>query len=209
MKFIMIVLITSCDPNRALSNPGIAPQIAPAAMAARKHSGTSTSRRQDCAKTIPDPRRRKRRHVQLTFCADVEQPGAKCHRHRQSREDQRRRQEQRVADAVGPPQGAADQQPVGLDRVIADRQHEQPPTTNAASTAIDGKRALASQLHDVASRHQQPDLGRCRRLRDRLRRRSARCASPAGDRTATSPLRARPTPAARRSRASRSATSWR
>jgi hypothetical protein len=42
MKFIMIVLITSCDPNRALRTPGIAPQAAPAPIDAAKHSGTST-----------------------------------------------------------------------------------------------------------------------------------------------------------------------
>ena len=34
MKFIMIVLITSCEPNRALSAPGIAPHTAPAPIAA-------------------------------------------------------------------------------------------------------------------------------------------------------------------------------
>jgi hypothetical protein len=29
MKFNMIVLITSCEPNRAFNTPGIAPQNAP------------------------------------------------------------------------------------------------------------------------------------------------------------------------------------
>ena len=41
MKFNMIVLMTSCDPNFALSTPGIPRQIAPAAIAAMQHKGTS------------------------------------------------------------------------------------------------------------------------------------------------------------------------
>jgi hypothetical protein len=43
MKFNMIVLITSCDPKRAFSTPGIAAQAAPAPTAARQQSGTSRS----------------------------------------------------------------------------------------------------------------------------------------------------------------------
>ena len=43
MKFIMIVLMTSCEPKRAFSKPGIAPHAAPAAIAAAKQSGTSTT----------------------------------------------------------------------------------------------------------------------------------------------------------------------
>ena len=41
MKFIMIVVMTSCAPNRALSTPGIAPHTAPERMAVRKQSGMS------------------------------------------------------------------------------------------------------------------------------------------------------------------------
>ena len=43
MKFNMIVLMTSCDPNRALSTPGIAPQIAPATIATMQHNGSNTT----------------------------------------------------------------------------------------------------------------------------------------------------------------------
>ena len=43
IQFIMIVLITSCDPKRAFNSPGIAPHIPPAAMAAATQSGTSTT----------------------------------------------------------------------------------------------------------------------------------------------------------------------
>src|SRR5436190_17925777 len=41
MKFSMIVLITSCEPNFAFRIPGIAPQIPPAATAVKKQSVTS------------------------------------------------------------------------------------------------------------------------------------------------------------------------
>ncbi len=43
MKFIMIVVMTSCAPKRALSNPGMPPQTAPVSMAARKHRGMSST----------------------------------------------------------------------------------------------------------------------------------------------------------------------
>ena len=39
----MMVVITSCAPKRALSTPGTAPQMPPARMAARKHSGSSNT----------------------------------------------------------------------------------------------------------------------------------------------------------------------
>ena len=52
MKFIMIVVITSCAPKCALSTPGIAPHAAPATIAVRKQSGTS-SHADHPAKVIP------------------------------------------------------------------------------------------------------------------------------------------------------------
>jgi hypothetical protein len=39
MKFIMIVLMTSCEPNRAFNTPGIVAHAAPLRMAARHVSG--------------------------------------------------------------------------------------------------------------------------------------------------------------------------
>jgi len=41
MKFNMIVLMTSCEPKRAFSTPGIAAQNAPLKIAAAKHNGIS------------------------------------------------------------------------------------------------------------------------------------------------------------------------
>ena len=52
MKFIMIVVITSCAPKRALSTPGIAPHAAPERMAAAKQRGISSHAGQP-AKVIP------------------------------------------------------------------------------------------------------------------------------------------------------------
>ena len=52
MKFIMIVVMTSWAPKRALSTPGTAPQKPPARSAARKQSGTS-SHAERPAKVMP------------------------------------------------------------------------------------------------------------------------------------------------------------
>ena len=52
MKFSMIVLITSCEPNRAFKMPGIAPQTPPATIAATKHNGIN-SQAERWAKVMP------------------------------------------------------------------------------------------------------------------------------------------------------------
>ncbi len=52
MKFIMIVVMTSWAPNRALSTPGIPPQTPPASTAARQQRGTSSTAGSP-AKVIP------------------------------------------------------------------------------------------------------------------------------------------------------------
>ena len=80
MKFIMMVLITSCEPKRALSTPGIAPQTRarrppPRAMHERHAAATPAGR----AKVMPDPGRRERGDVELAFGADVEQAAAERH----------------------------------------------------------------------------------------------------------------------------------
>ena len=41
IKFSIIVLITSCEPNFAFKIPGIAPQIPPATIAVSIHKGIS------------------------------------------------------------------------------------------------------------------------------------------------------------------------
>ena len=102
-------------------------------------------RRRKIRKDDPDPGCGKRRDVQLAFRADIEQPCAKCHGDGETRENQRRRQEQRVADPIGPPQGAADQQPVGLNRVVADQQHEHAADDERRRDGDDGKQ----KIHDV------------------------------------------------------------
>ena len=123
MKFIMIVLITSCEPKRALSSPGMAPQIA-AGDDRGNHAKRNQHDRRKISRTDSGPGRRKRRDVQLPFRTDVQQPCPERHRDRESGKDERRGQEQRVADAIGPPERAADEQPVGFERVVADGQHE-------------------------------------------------------------------------------------
>ena len=197
MKFIMIVLITSCEPNRAFSSPGIAPHAAPAAIAAAKHSGTSTTRRQR-SEHDADPGRGERGDVELPFRADVQQAGTERDRHREAGEDQRRRQKQRVADAVGPPERAADEQPVGLDRVVADRKDEHAADEERSEDGDERKQQIATS--SSAARHQQADRLPVLATPDRLRRRCGRRESPAADRRATSLLRARPRRAAPRSR---------
>jgi hypothetical protein len=52
MKFNMMVLITSCDPKRAFSTPGIAAQKAPLSIAPAKQNGTR-SHGVKLAKVIP------------------------------------------------------------------------------------------------------------------------------------------------------------
>src|SRR6267143_192277 len=71
-----------------------------------------------------DPGCSKRRHVQLTFRTNVEKAAAKSNQHRQPREDQRSCIEQRVANAIRPRQGAAKQQFVRNDWIIADDQNQ-------------------------------------------------------------------------------------
>jgi hypothetical protein len=83
MKFSMIVLMTSCEPKRALRTPGMLPQNAPAAIAARQHSGRRiTAGRVDelrdnrvsrirRAKLNSHPRRRERGHIELAFRTDI------------------------------------------------------------------------------------------------------------------------------------------
>ena len=84
MKFNMIVLMTSCEPKRALSTPGIAPHTAPAATAASTHSGSRTTAGQAGA-VDADPGRRERADVELSLGADVEQPAAERDRRRRGR----------------------------------------------------------------------------------------------------------------------------
>src|ERR1700674_1949998 len=55
----------------------------------------------------------KRCHIELTFSANVEQSTTKSNQHRKPGEDQGRRIKERVTDAVGPGESAADEKLVG------------------------------------------------------------------------------------------------
>ncbi len=123
MKFNMIVLMTSCDPKRAFNTPGIAPQKAPASIAASKQNGTRSHGLQVC-ESNSNPRGCKRSDVELAFRADVEQAATKTDEHGEAGEDQRSRVKECVADAVGPRERAAQQQPISDDRIVADEQYQ-------------------------------------------------------------------------------------
>ena len=88
---------------------------------------------------MPDPRRRERGNIQLTLGADIQQARAESDGDRKSGKDQRRREEQRVADAIGPPQRAADQQAVGLEGIVADRSDEHAADGESRDDSDDGK----------------------------------------------------------------------
>ena len=72
MKFNMIVLMTSWDPNLAFRTPGIAPQMPPPRIAAMKQSGIK-SHADRFAKRNSHPRGGKCSEVELTFSSNVEQ----------------------------------------------------------------------------------------------------------------------------------------
>ncbi len=93
MKFNMIVLITSCDPNRAFKTPGMPPQIAPAPISGdeaqrnqneprqirnrRIHNVAARRPDKDTAKLNANPGRGKRCYIQLSLGADVKQATTK------------------------------------------------------------------------------------------------------------------------------------
>src|SRR5258708_6178673 len=71
-----------------------------------------------------DQRRRERGDRELALDADVEQPGAEPEPDREAAEDERRRLEQRLADAVAGAERLARHERVDRDRVFADRGDE-------------------------------------------------------------------------------------
>ena len=86
-------------------------------------SGTWINNR-DAAELDSDPGRCERRDIELAFGADVQKSTAKGHGHRKPGENQRRRVEKRVANAVRPRKRAADQKFVRLKRAVADNPHD-------------------------------------------------------------------------------------
>ena len=131
MKFIIIVLMTSCEPNRAFKMPGTAPQIPPAIIAARIANGTSKIDGQPRERQ-PDPRRRKRAHIKLPFGANIKQATTQRDRYRQSRKNQWRRIKQRVAPIikrkiparVEESKRAVQQNAVNLKRIVSNRKND-------------------------------------------------------------------------------------
>ena len=150
MKFSMMVLMTSCEPKRAFSTPGIAPQTPPATIAGEdKHMRNQQPRRGRFAKVMPTQAVANARHVELSFGADVQQAAAKGHRHREAGEDQRRRVEERVADAVRPGEGAADEQLVGLDGIVADEEDEDAADEKGRDHGDQREKQFAQEFHLV------------------------------------------------------------
>jgi hypothetical protein len=110
------------------SEPGLQHARDGAPDGAGQHGREETQRQQHPRRTRPqrdpDPGGHERRHVELPFRADIEQAAAERHQHGEAGEDQRRRVKECVADAIGPGERAAKQQRVGLNRVVADHQHQ-------------------------------------------------------------------------------------
>jgi len=65
----------------------------------------------------------------------------------QAGEDQRRREEQRVADAVGPREGAAKQEAIRLDGAVADERDDQRAGEKRAQDGHRRKEQVAKNLH--------------------------------------------------------------
>ncbi len=72
-----------------------------------------------------DERRAEPPDIGLAFRADVEQSGVETDRHRKAGEDEARREKQRVAEALEIAERAGDQDLHRLERVFADRQHDE------------------------------------------------------------------------------------
>ena len=98
MKLSMIVVITSCAPNFALSAPGIPPTIPPPIAAAMRYTGSVTSAGSPAGSSEPNQRGDESARGELTLGADVEQPGAQPDRDRESGERQRRRLVENLAE---------------------------------------------------------------------------------------------------------------
>ena len=146
MKFIMIVVITSCAPNRALSTPGIAPHAPPERTAARKQSGTS-SHAGHPANAIPTQAVANAAIVSCPSAPMFSRPQRKATATAEAGEDQRRRVEERVADAVRPGESAADQQLVGAERAVADQRDQHRADEKGRDHRGQGEEELAEGSH--------------------------------------------------------------
>src|SRR6185436_6755525 len=94
-----------------------------------------------------DPGGRERRDVQLSLGADVQQAATERDRDRQAGEDQWRREEQRVADAVRPREGAAEQEAIRLDGTVADERDDHRAGEKRAQDGQRRKEQVAKNLH--------------------------------------------------------------
>ena len=85
----------------------------------------------------------------MTFGADIQQSATERHSDSQSGEDQRRRVEERVADAVRPGERAADQQEIGLDRIVTDAGDENAADHEGREDGDEREHELAKEFHGL------------------------------------------------------------
>ena len=104
-------------------------------------------RRRKLRQRDADPRGRERGDVELTFGADVQQAAAQRDGNGEAGEDERRGEEQRIADAVRPREGASEQQAVGFDRTVADEEHDERADGKRAEHGDQREEQLAQLLH--------------------------------------------------------------
>jgi hypothetical protein len=100
----------------------------------------------DTAKLDADPGGCKCRNIELSFGANVQQSTTESDGDRKAGEDQRCRQEQRVADAVRPRERAADQQFVGLDRTVANDEDDNATDDESGDYGNEGNRISRSSF---------------------------------------------------------------
>ena len=96
------------------------------------------------------PGRGKCRDGKLAFSTNVQQPATESHSDGQSGKDERRRIEQRVADAVWPRQGAADEERIRLYWIVANKRDEDAADKERCEDSDEGKCEFANQLHKLS-----------------------------------------------------------
>ena len=122
MKLSMIVVMTSCAPNRAFRNPGIAPHRNPVRQLSA--SASTIARGPSELQRHAEPRRRDGSDIDLSFAADIEESGAERHGDGEPGEDQGRRVQERTPDGGGRPYGALHERRIRRDGVVASSQHD-------------------------------------------------------------------------------------
>ena len=144
MKFSMIVTITSCAPNLALSTPGTAPTSS-AAERRRDDADREREQRGDAGgQQQPHERRAESARRELALGADVEQSRAQAERDGEPGEDERRRLVEHLPEAVRVAPRAFEQQPIDGARRLAEAQDQQVADDGATSSATSGGRIASS-----------------------------------------------------------------